>query len=354
MTRDTRSFTLVKRTWNDDRSEVLEKKEYLFNNSWTIQGMRDHVYVTNGRGKIVDVDDATRIRNFDLTGAEYLGLGTGTTPIIKADKKLTNQVGNRIRTLQRGNRQRNTAEWIEEDGSVRLEVTIFFSTTPGSVVGTFTEVGVFGSATGDTLTAGALIKDSDGVPTSLTLGPNDDLCAYYTLGMWLGEGEPTTKSAIGGTNAYNQVVRQLGSVKIGPVEHTVTLQRAVSTTQWGESTNWVMYERYNLPTSAAGRRALMGTHLINETGNALGKVTVEVVDTDTTHSEDWEIRLNKTAPTATYDFGFNTLILGGRTGTAAANSYLNRLLFDPPIPFDGSNDIVFRLKVHQDWTEVHR
>lgn len=105
-------------------------------------------------------------------------VGAGTTPVLASQTQLVNQVGN--------------SEYMFSNMTVNDNLKIgsdyIASTTGiakwsvGSIVGNISEIGTrLGSPIGSTIDSRALIVDSQGNPTTITLTSNDKLEISYTL-----------------------------------------------------------------------------------------------------------------------------------------------------------------------------
>jgi hypothetical protein len=112
------------------------------------------------------------------TNTLYAAIGTGTTEIVRADTGLG--VASSGRSGGAGaNRSGNETD--NGDGTSTLSFTRTMTFSLGSKVGTFSEIGVYTSATTGTFVAGQLIKDEFGDATTITLLSDEQLIVTYTL-----------------------------------------------------------------------------------------------------------------------------------------------------------------------------
>jgi hypothetical protein len=108
----------------------------------------------------------------------YLHFGTGASPATRADTGLETPLNQRITStsnLTEVNRQSVGAVCTEE-------ITFVFVGAQGTVQGNVAELGLGQSTSATTkMFTRSLIKDGNGNPTTLSLGPNDILTVYYTI-----------------------------------------------------------------------------------------------------------------------------------------------------------------------------
>lgn len=88
----------------------------------------------------------------------------------------------------------------------RTLATYTYAFAQGGVVGNISEVGVGWTATGATLFSRALILDSNGSPTTITVVADDQLVVYYRIQMVPPITDGTGSIVLGG-NTYNYTIR---------------------------------------------------------------------------------------------------------------------------------------------------
>lgn len=106
----------------------------------------------------------------------YMFVGTGTTPVDATQTQLVSQVGNNDQMVPRTNDNVKVGnDYIASTRAV-AEWDI------GDIVGNISEVGVrLGARMGSTVDSRALIVDSQGNPTTITVTAEDKLVINYTL-----------------------------------------------------------------------------------------------------------------------------------------------------------------------------
>jgi hypothetical protein len=142
----------------------------------------------------------------------YMFVGTGTTPVDATQTQLTSQVGS------------YDSLTIFENDNVKVGNDYIASSTGdaewaiGAIVGNISEVGVrLGGRIGSTLDSRALIVDSQGNPTTITVTAEDKLVVSYTL------------KYIIPTQPQNSVVDFLGTSTTCTLQSTGVLDK----TKWG-------------------------------------------------------------------------------------------------------------------------
>ncbi len=91
----------------------------------------------------------------------------------------------------------------------QAEHTMAYSFSQGAVVGNITEIGVGWGTTSGTLFSRALILDTNGNPTSITLTSIDQLTVYYKISVYPTLADTTGSFVINGTT-YTYVSRPAG------------------------------------------------------------------------------------------------------------------------------------------------
>lgn len=108
-------------------------------------------------------------------------VGTGSTPPLPTDTSLENEIASSLGVTD----YNNSYSYNEQDDTLTFVVTATRSFSLGGVIGNISEVGVnFNGAgvwTGNRLQSRALIQDSQGDPTTISLGSEDQLVVVYTL-----------------------------------------------------------------------------------------------------------------------------------------------------------------------------
>lgn len=107
-----------------------------------------------------------------LTGA--CGAGSGTTPPTVGDSGLQSQLGTRA----------ELTAWAAGPATTPVDhtwVRNVYTFNVGQVVGNVAEVGTFSSTTGGTMFSRALIKDTGGNPTTVTVLADEQLVVTYEL-----------------------------------------------------------------------------------------------------------------------------------------------------------------------------
>ena len=115
-------------------------------------------------------------RMFDTLYAE---LGTSTTERVLTDSTLGSPVSGRSGGGSGGGRAGKEVDNL--DGTSTITITRQMAFNLGDKVGTFSEVGVYSSASVGTFIAGQLIKDEFGAPTTVTVLADEQLIVTYTL-----------------------------------------------------------------------------------------------------------------------------------------------------------------------------
>lgn len=108
----------------------------------------------------------------------YAAIGTGTTEITRSNSSLNAEDPGRTGydlAYRGGNEVDNL------DGTSTITLSRSFSFSLGEKVGTFSEVGVYSSSSGDVFIAGQLIKDEFGSPTTITILSDEQLAITYVI-----------------------------------------------------------------------------------------------------------------------------------------------------------------------------
>lgn len=184
----------------------------VFTNTFTWYGM------TRIYGQAATVGDGpNHIATNGLAG--YLRVGTGTVPITKDSTGLTSPLGNAV-TSQTGSG--STKE--EVNGKLYLKSTFYTYFPLGGIVGTLTELGLFGTNGLDTMVCGTLIKDEFGSPVAIPVADDEQLVLTYVLFTYLGEASKLVSGStigIGGID-YDHYP-SAGAVNVGGVEYPYDL-----------------------------------------------------------------------------------------------------------------------------------
>jgi len=130
----------------------------------------------------------------------YAQIGSGNATPAFTDTSLNTYVA--------GSSAISTASSSSNEGAplYRTTLTYTFSFAQGAVVGNMTEVGVGWGSSGNTLFSRALILDTGGSPTTLTLVAIDQLTVYYRLRVSPPITDTTGSVTISGT-PYNYTAR---------------------------------------------------------------------------------------------------------------------------------------------------
>lgn len=167
--------------------------------------------------------------------------GTGSTPPNPLQTDLVSRTGTYVSLFNDppGATNSGSAPWYNK---VIREWTF----TPGTVSGNLTEIGFFAGASGIMMSR-ALILDEDGVPTTLTLLPDEYLYVTYEVRSYVGDlTDQSAEITLNGVD-YNINVRKVG----------VHLPRGI----WTPSTRpWVagMQRQGNSPTQMNATDSSMG------------------------------------------------------------------------------------------------
>ena len=107
----------------------------------------------------------------------YCRVGTSSTPPTVSDTTLGSQTGSASQTgIWTRSVQYSTTPYCSQHQTV-------YTFAVGAVSGNLTEIGFFSSPTGGTMWSRALIKDSGGKPTTLTLLPKEQLPTLEILSI---------------------------------------------------------------------------------------------------------------------------------------------------------------------------
>ncbi len=126
-------------------------------------------------------------------------VGSGTTPPALSDTSLGVYIAKKSYTAYSNNKQ-TTAPY-------KASMTITYEFAIGAVVGTITEMGIF--STSGAIFSRTLIKDSNGIPTSISLTSTDKLYVYYTVSA-IPNPNDTPFSALMGSIATTGIIRPYG------------------------------------------------------------------------------------------------------------------------------------------------
>lgn len=130
--------------------------------------------------------------------ANYCRVGTGSTVPSVSDTALNSQTGSSSQSGSiTNNLQSTTAPYYTQH-------TYIFTFDVGAVSGNLTEIGFFSAPTGGTMWSRALIKDSGGNPTTLTLLATEQLKVTYTIICYIPASQ--TGSFTLNTNGTNSTV----------------------------------------------------------------------------------------------------------------------------------------------------
>lgn len=122
----------------------------------------------------------------------YCRLGTGVTAPTKGDSTLANDLGSSI-SVRMSNTDLVDMRGEVVDGIYTHTKRIKFESTQGQFIGNISEIGISANASPTGMITRALIKDSLGQPTTLTLGEFDVLTVYYDLGFSINTLDPLIK-----------------------------------------------------------------------------------------------------------------------------------------------------------------
>jgi len=109
----------------------------------------------------------------------YAEIGTSSTERVRSDTALGTPDSGRTSRSNSVGRAGNEVDNL--DGTTTITLTRTMSFPLGGKVGTFSEVGVYSTSSGDTFIAGQLIKDEFGAPTTVTILSDEQLIITYTL-----------------------------------------------------------------------------------------------------------------------------------------------------------------------------
>lgn len=151
------------------------------------------------------------------TMTSYCGVGTSATAPAVTDTALGAQVGNRI-----------TVAGAYSTGASPTYISTLdrtFSFAQGAITGNIAEVGFFSNATGANCGSRALIKDSGGTPTTLTIISTDTLTIRYFLRYVPNIAGGSGTHVISGTNYAYTWLPKLSSAQhaySNPLSYSVT------------------------------------------------------------------------------------------------------------------------------------
>lgn len=168
--------------------------------------------------------DGTAAARSDLFS--QMGVGNGTVPAAASDTTIS-QVGTRFASF-------NSVVTYSVSGN-EITQTNQYRTTQGQIIGTISEVGLFGNSTGGLTMMRSLIKDVGGTPTTLTLTSMDFLYVNWKVKSVVNLSDVTGVISLGGVD-YNYVLRPCfwnsglftGSVSTAPFAGLCSASNVVS------------------------------------------------------------------------------------------------------------------------------
>lgn len=250
------------------------------------------------------------------TVSRYCRVGTSSTTPTVSDTTLGSQTG-------------SASPAGTVTNSVQYTTTPYYSNhqqvytfAVGAVSGNLTEIGFFSDSTGGTMWSRALIKDSGGNPTTLTLLPTEQLKVTYTVRRYIPASQ--TGSFILNTNGTNSTIN-----------YTITPANILNNERgycnlWGDDPPIFLYETQTLGPITGGPS---GTE-VNVTGFASPYT-----------SNSFEINSSYTVPTTSGNFatGIGSMLLGNYSRAATGTIY--QCSFSPKIMKTSSQTLGISIKL---------
>lgn len=254
--------------------------------------------------------------NYNLnTVSRYCRVGTSSTTPTVSDTTLGAQTGSASPAGTVTNSvQYTTTPYYSDHQQV-------YTFAVGAVSGNLTEIGFFFDSTGGTMWSRALIKDSGGNPTTLTLLPTEQLKVTYTVRRYIPASQ--TGSFILNTNGTNSTIN-----------YTITPAN-ISKNGKGYCNLWVDPSIFLYETQTLGPITWVpsGTG-VKVTGSASPYT-----------SNSFEINSSYTVPTASGNFatGIGSMLLGNYSGSSSDTSY--QCSFSPKIMKTSSQTLGISIKL---------
>lgn len=168
---------------------------------------------TDKRGVLAEFDNLitdgglSRFR-FEHSYADYCFVGSGNTPPANADTQLQNRLAVTSDTYS------STTNFVSAVTPMYASCSRFFEFPIGTAAGNLSEIGAgwFISSGVYGLFSRALILDSEGLPTTITILPTEVLRVVYTVRMYIPEGDTTGTVTLAGNvgGTHNWVLRASG------------------------------------------------------------------------------------------------------------------------------------------------
>jgi hypothetical protein len=272
------------------------------------------------------------------TGLDYIGdngdwingcvVGTGNSAPANGDTALDTQLA-----LTTNKTELDAAMNVTADRYARALHTFRFST--GAAEGNLAEIGIKAGGS-NPLWSRALILDGGGSPTTVTVLADEALDTSYELRHYPPLDDLETTMVISGVT-YDVVVRAMEVDSQWPIVGAF------------QATGWRAGVTNSLP-SFYGSTSTLGAVTAGPSGGAAGGSTgANVAYTPGSLVRDFSFSAGLTAANASGGIGAIAMPLGfqGSSSGEARQGLAFQLSFDPPIPKDGSNNMV--LNFRQSW-----
>lgn len=259
----------------------------------------------------------------------YLGLGTGNSEIVPQDTGLGNII--HVRDGQSGTKpSAPTRTIVEIDGNSYLRIVQYFAWDLGALDNvTFSELGIFRESSGNnTLICGQNIKDSNGLPTSVTVLGDEQLILKYTSywpAILAGDILGTGTIEFGG-NTHNVTYRAMKNMVNGYYNYSNTFPTS--------NANYAWLSNSVSETSVPSRQA-----------SGSGSCTVVRNNYNTRIERIISLKCNMLPYT-------NVIGSWGVPTQSGSSDHANpKLIFDPPLPKTSDNIVEFRFTWILRWRE---
>lgn len=321
-------FTVAKRRVTEASPVCIAR----FNNLITDYGL-DMLYGGTGTVTMISSSGGCPLR--------YCAVGDGTVEIEKNFTALSSQVGSR-QGLNDDATRNYIAQIVEVEGVKYAKFENTWAFPLGSYVGTFTEVGLFNSSTGNNMFSGTLIKNEFGEPQGITVTAEEQLFIRYTLHVPV-----PSASALGafdGSTIYGDPYPITLDVKGTPVSGLLHIPFGYYLRDYAGGTLNI-YKPYTSQTLTTTTGVVIYTNpALTQTHNHNARIKVETVKTPISSGFENTVRIT-IAPSAG-DFTMYGILCNKHYST---NTYSNLVTFDDPIHKSASESLMLEYYYSVTW-----